>query len=320
MSETPVNPENRQPESQQPESQQPESRQPANERSATGASLSPGNAQRVQPELDVFGRAPKGRPDWSHRKGEPRVFALMWMMYLMGASLLMVTTIAAVQSISPGVVRPAARAMLTTAAVGICVLWPMVRLSQRRPERTTLGAVAADLVVLLPPLGALALPQALTVLANWPMQVVLALLAGLTGWAVLLGAVLALALRTVGRGTGGAPEEWHRVLWTCLFALVALGPPVYHAIGGTPVSPGTARAATPAPGSAFSPISLAWDLMSDRSGMGHSGVVGAGHWVIVLRVWALALALWGAGIAARLARPHRDHSGVPDRENGRATP
>ena len=169
-----------------------------------------------QPELDVFGRAPKGRPDWSHRKGEPRVFALMWMMYLMGASLLMVTSIAAVQSISPNVVRPAARAMLITATIGICVLWPMVRLSQRRPEKTVLGAVAADLVVLLPPLAALALPQALNVLANWPMQVVWALLAGLTGWAVLIGAVLALALRTVGRGTGGASEEWHRVLWMLL--------------------------------------------------------------------------------------------------------
>lgn len=273
---------------------------------AEGERPEPGDdAGASQPELDVFGRAPKGRADWSHRKGEPRVFALMWMMYLMGASLLMVTSIAAVQSISPGVVRPAARAMLTTAAIGVCVLWPMVRLSQRRPERTSLGAVAADLVVLLPPLAALALPQALTVLANWPMEVVWALLAALTGWAVLIGAVLALALRTVGRGTGGATEEWHRTLWMCLFVLVALGPPIYHAITGVGPSADTPRAVAPGFGSAISPIGLVWDMMTDRSGAGHSAMVGPRHWVIVLRVWALGLALWGAGLAAMLARPHR---------------
>lgn len=255
-----------------------------------------------EPELDVFGRAPKGRADWTHRKGEPRTFALFWMIYLMGASLLMVATIAAVQSISPGVVRPAARAMLTTATLGLFVLWPMVRLSQKPPKGSKLGAVFADLLVLLPPLAALTLPQALDVLADWPIAVVSAVLLATAGWAVLFACVLALALRTLHEDGGDA---WHRVLWTVLFTLLVLGPPVFHTLAATPAPPANPVVAVPGPGSWMSPLSLVTDLIADRSAMGRSAVAGPGHWVLIMRVWAVALAATAAGLAATLARPAR---------------
>jgi len=255
-----------------------------------------------EPELDVFGRAPKGRPDWTHRKGEPRTFALFWMIYLMGASLLMVATIAAVQSISPGVVRPAARAMLTTATIGLFVLWPMVRLSQKPPEGSKLGAVFADLLVLLPPLAALTLPQALDVLADWPIAVVAAVLAATAGWAVLFACLLALALRTLHHQGG---DSWHRVLWTILFTLLVLAPPVYHTLAVTPGPSPNPVVAVPGPGSWMSPLSLVSDMIADRSAMGRSAVIGPGHWVLIMRVWAVALAATAAGLAATLARPAR---------------
>jgi hypothetical protein len=255
-----------------------------------------------EPELDVFGHAPKGRDDWAHRKGEPRTFALFWMIYLMGASLLMVASIAAVQSVSPGVVRPAARAMLTTATLGLFVLWPMVRLSQKPPKGSKLGAVFADLLVMLPPLAALTLPQALDVLADWPMPVVLAVLLATAGWAVLFACLLALALRTLHHEGG---DQWHRVLWMILFTLLVLAPPVYHTLAATPGPTPNPVVAAPGPGSWMSPLSLVTDLITDRSAMGRSAVIGPGHWVLIMRVWAVALAATAAGLAATLARPAR---------------
>lgn len=262
----------------------------------------PEQRQPPEPELDVFGRAPKGRADWTHRKGEPRTFALFWMIYLMGASLLMVATIAAVQSISPGVVRPAARAMLTTATLGLFVLWPMVRLSQKPPEGSKLAAVFADLLVLLPPLAALTLPQALDVLADWPFSVVAAVLTAIAGWAVLTGCVLAFALRTLSPEGG---DQWHRVMWTIVFTLLVLAPPAYHTLAATPGPPPNPVVVVPGPGAWMSPMSLVRDMIADRASMGRSAVIGPGHWALIMRVWAVALAATAAGLAATLARPAR---------------
>lgn len=170
---------------------------------------------RVGPVTFVLTLRREPDDPWAHRKGEPRLFALMWTVYLMGAAVLTVLGSRLVDLPEPehGF---AARALLVMAAIGVCVLWPMTRISQAPPERPV-RATLADLIVVLAPLQAMVWP--LPLLTRWPMAAAGALTLMITSWAVLIGAIV-----LAGATSRSAID---RCVWmlACLVLIVA-GPAV----------------------------------------------------------------------------------------------
>lgn len=233
------------------------------------------------PDLDLFGRpASKGR-DWSHRRGEPRIFAFFWTLYLLFATVAAFWSVGAPGSNDPLALRPAARAVLATITVGIALLWPMTRLSQEVPN-PRVGRVSRmvgqDLIVLLIPAQAIIWPQ--IAMAAWPVSVVAALACSLTVWAIFLGSLLTIAIVITGERRG-----W----WMLVFvALAGFGPLL--ALG---------------PGGAFShgddsfdwwwmtsPITTGFEIARDRPWTGAAAAVIEGHWWAIGVVGVLGILAW----------------------------
>ena len=75
-------------------------------------SARPLSSDEHRPDLDLFGRAaPTGR-DWSHRRGEPRIFAFFWTLYLLLATIAAFWSVGAPGTSDPLALRPAARSVL----------------------------------------------------------------------------------------------------------------------------------------------------------------------------------------------------------------
>ena len=234
----------------------------------------------ARPDLDIFGRPAPTNRGWSHRRGEPRVFAFFWTLYLLLATILAFWSVGAPGAHDPAALRPAARAVLAATAVGVTMLWPMTRLSQTRPTarlRSLIRAMGQDLVVVLVPAQAVIWPQ--VAMAAWPVSVVSALAASLCAWGLLCGGLLCFAL-WIGRPSRG----W----WMLLFVAIAgLGPLVALGPAGA-LSHNTD----------FdwwwmtSPITTGFELSRDRPWTGAAAFVGPGHWRAIGVVFALALGLW----------------------------
>ncbi|MEM9560868.1 MAG: hypothetical protein AAF995_11215 [Planctomycetota bacterium] len=235
-------------------------------------------------ERDLFGKVPKDRADWSHRRGEPRLFAVGWMVFLMGASGLVLAGIGAATHLSPHVAAPAARGALVAIAIGIGVLWPMLRLSQVPPDRRrVLREVLRDLLVMVPPAAAVVLPQSLPFLANWPIEVILSVVALLAAWSLVAGGLVALGYATArADGTGRSGTIW----MLAVVALVAAGPIVLGV--RAPARDESAR-----PVALVSPVSGVMELTRPRPASGSSAAVSGEHWRAI--GW---VALSGAGLLA----------------------
>jgi len=136
---------------------------------------------------------PKHTDKWAHRRGEPRVFAFFWTLYLLGATLMGFSALGLVGGITAEVYRPVARGIIATVAIGATLLWPMTRLSQASPTRGGARAVRADMIVVLIPLQAVVWPQAILP-AGWTPLSIGALAALCASWTVLVGGILAIAL------------------------------------------------------------------------------------------------------------------------------
>ncbi len=151
------------------------------------------HAEAAAPSAALSSRDP-----WAHRRGEPRVFAMCWLIYV----TLTVTgsvrwVVQSTSEISPLSYGPSARIMLIVLATGAMVLWPMVRLSQAAPRRSRLNsAVLGDMAIVLIPSWLVILP--LRFVAGWPVDVVGAIAAIFGAWVYLLGGVLVLALSAEG--------------------------------------------------------------------------------------------------------------------------
>jgi hypothetical protein len=229
---------------------------------------------------------------WAHRRGEPRTFAAAWILFLFGATVVSVGAVGAFGLLSADVYRPAARVMVEITAVGLAVLWPMVRLSQEAP-RSPLRAMAQDLIVMLGPVQAVVWPQALFWMAAWPVSVVLCLDLFLCGWGLLVGGLLA------GYFVRPVVRRWAMMALLLLLMLVG---PVVAAL----MRPDAAAAADPAlsrPAVEWlmtSPLTGVYEITRDRSWTGLHARVDARHWAGVVLVWACAAASWA--IAGWLAR------------------
>lgn len=171
------------------------------------------------------------RDRWAHRRIEPRPFALLWILYLLGAALISFGATGAILQPSSDTYRYATLFLFTLAAIGVSIFWPMLRLSQSCPTSPP-RAVLLDLVVMLPPLHCVVWPQLLDWMARWSLPLVATIAAAFTAWSFLIGALLALALGTHpnpldARSPGLLPRSDRRSLWMVAFLVLAfLGPAV----------------------------------------------------------------------------------------------
>ena len=263
----------------------------------------PGQSDPI--ERDVFGKMPRHpHRDWSHRRGEPRFFTLMWMIYLMAATALMFSSISRAQSVSPEVTRPAARTMLLVVVVGLSVLWPMVRFSQSVVGggggvvggRGCVRRAVRDALVLFVPMQAVIWPQAWSSLAGWPMDVVAGVSALMLSWSLVLAGVIALGSASIERNKG---DDRVRMLWMGVILLMVLAAPI---IGGTKmmgtyVDVGHARA-----GWLLSPITGVLEIVRDRRALGTSGKVFLEHWKLIVAIGCVGIALLMIAKAYEVAR------------------
>ncbi len=195
------------------------------------------------PELRVAG----ADDPWAHRKGEPRIFALLWAMYLLASAIVTVFSVRALGYPRAGQFVFGGLSMLTLAMVGIMLLWPALRLSQVRPELPT-TAVIFDLAVVLLPVHAIVWPMSM--LTGWPWPVTVGILFVITGWGLVAAGVVALTMRP-GPSAGSSAA---RMLAMLLLMVLCLGGPAFRVL--------SMRAGQPLAGDIdlFSPLSAPWVL------------------------------------------------------------
>lgn len=257
------------------------------------ASVGPA-APACKPDRDIFGNTPVAHPDWSHRRGEPRVLALIWMIYLMGVTAIMFMTVSDALFVSSAITRPAARAMILATAAGIALLWPAIRLAQQPPENPVRD-VFRDLFVLLIPAQAVIWPHALRVLANWPLPVLLGIAATLGAWALVVGGVLAMA--NSGRAAGRVRWAWMLVVLVVVFGSPLLG----VALGIV----GPTRVDQPRPGWMLSPLTSVLEIARDRDAAGTTNPVSITHWRAIAAVGCVGGALLCLAGASGVATTRR---------------
>lgn len=170
---------------------------------------------RIGPFVWVGELGVSGASDpWAHRKGEPRTFTLLWAIYLMAGALM---TIFAVRSASGAGIRQwtyGCRAMVIVVVVGVCILWPMVRLSQASPERPRKSTLI-DLMILLVPIQAVVWPMPL--LSGWTWIVTVGIVLMLFGWGLLIGGLVA-------RGCASSTSFVRTWTMASILGLVCAGP------------------------------------------------------------------------------------------------
>lgn len=249
-------------------------------------------AARAQHPDRANPRKPKKQDRWAHRRAEPRTLAFLWAMYILMAGLLTIGVLlfrGPWALLDKEVYQYAARTMLLCVALGLCVLWPMVRLSQSVPlrERAS-GALFKDMLVLLPPTQAVVWAQA-AARAGWAIDLIAAMALSLVAYPMIAGAAMALVLRPrhshdvydAGTPFAGArgPGGMTRTLAMVGFASAALLPLVALRLG-----PDWARV--------LSPVSAMLDLAHPREVGPGSSSVDAGRWIVLLAQSGLAVLAW----------------------------
>lgn len=276
----------------QPPAPHPEPAQPA-----VGEFMHP-DATQVQSivDRDILGNTPRNHPDWSHRRGEPRVFTLLWMIYLMGSTVLMFSSMAMAISISPEITRPAARTMLVVMVVGFSILWPMVRFSQRQPSNAFVRDAIRDAIVVFIPIQAVLWPQTLPVLASWSISVVSAIALMSLAWIIVIAGIIAMGTSSIHRNQG---KDTVRVIWMLIIMLVVFAAPLAGFVNLEGVLIDVDR---PRVGWLLSPITGVLELTRDRSELGSSARVFLGHWRIIIAVGCVGSALLLIAQALQVAR------------------
>jgi hypothetical protein len=254
-------------------------------------------------------------PDpWAHRRGEPRTFAAVWLLFLFAATILSVGAVGIFGLVSTDVYRPAARAMLEIIAVGVVILWPMVRLSQEAPKHP-MRSLLSDALVVLIPAQAVIWPQALTWMAGWPTNVVAAVAALIAGWGLLIAGLVAIyfnrspsahaegvASLRAGGGSSHAPlPRW--AMMSLIILLVAAGPLVL-----------ALRPQSPKPSADWlmsSPLTAVYELTRDRSWTGQSAAIDQRHRVALWLLWLAAAGVWGLAWMLPTPTPPKDDEPLP---------
>lgn len=211
---------------------------------------------------------------WAHRRAEPRPLAVLWMVYLVAASVLTIGAQGVLGLIAPDVYRPGARILLAAGGAGVAILWPMIRLSQLVPARPVRAKVL-DAFVIAGPLNAIIWPQALPWMAGWSPAVCAILSLLFTGWVLLVAGLLILAMGNQDRDRDH-PAPWvPRTAWMVVFVFLAVASPLLHGLGSLGAATNPREVWTPA---LFSPISAVFEITKDRTWMGVTAAALPEHW------------------------------------------
>ena len=266
-------------------------------------------------DTDLFGRRPKGKRDWSHRRAEPRGLLAIWMLYLCATALIALGPLTFSGPHGPTAFRPATRLLLVLLAVGVAVLYPLIRLSQEADPRPVRAALR-DLIVLLAPASVVVITAAAR-LAMWPLEVSLAAIGVLTAWSLVSVGLTKLA--TAGLGRRGSPVWRGTAALACVGATLGgllLADPTLRAPGArSPVSQ------TPTPGWMASAPGAMYEVVRDRAWTGRFAAVAPGHWhAIAVAAGGGVAALALAGGLARLggSSPSRKPASVADGPRSKA--
>jgi hypothetical protein len=223
-------------------------------------------------------------PDpWAHRRGEPRTFAAIWLLFLFAATILSVGAVGVFGLVSTDVYRPAARVMLEVITVGIVVLWPMVRLSQEAP-RHPVRAMLVDLLIVLVPTQAVIWPQALSWMAGWPVEVVGAAAGLVCGWGVLIAGLLALYFSAQAPPQRDILPRW--AMMALIILLIGIGPVAFALRSRGPAA---------GPGADWlmsSPLTGIYEITRDRLWTGQSAAIDQRHRMAVWLTWCAAAVVW----------------------------
>ena len=223
---------------------------------------------------DEHPRAASGAIDpWAHRRGEPRLFALLWSVYLFGAALTTVMRIPVLGMSETRFVQEKARMLLLLIAIGLTLLWPMVRLSQARPRKPAIAALI-DVLALLAPAQAVIWP--LKWLGDWGWDVTAGVNLMLVSWALLVGAHVAI-------GTS-VPAGLARSVWMSLVVLLVCAAPVAAGVAGL------AHISTPDELALASPLTGVYAITTALSGL--SPAMTPALWAAAAIPALLALPLW----------------------------
>jgi hypothetical protein len=234
------------------------------------------------------------RPDpWAHRRGEPRTFAALWILYLFGATATSLGAVGMAGLLATDVYRPAAQMLLALVGVGVTFIWPMARLSQIYPQRP-LQAAALDVVVIAAPVQAVIWPQVLAWMAAWPLPVVIAVSMMLFAWTALIGGVLACVFQT-------APTGSNRAFAMILIAVLTLIGPALMLLEPAKL-PDPAQPNHVSMWAMTSPGTAAYELTRDRSWSGATARIDTRHWLGIGAIAAGAAGAWSVAAASRTGR------------------
>lgn len=236
-------------------------------------------------ERDLLGKEPPGdHIDWSHRKGEPRVFAVLWMIYLLCATALMFSSISSGYSVSPSVSRPASQQMLVMVGIGIGILWPMVRFSQTIAPPSVVGASIRDMVVVMIPIQAVLWPQRLIVLGGWSADVVIALVLHFLAWGLVIAGMISIGSILISRSSSHLRMRM-LVMVVTIFACIAAPLIEVFILKGAKLDATGANL-----GWMLSPITGILEITTDRSVLGQNAMVYKDHFRMILAVSCVGLA------------------------------
>jgi hypothetical protein len=178
--------------------------------------------------------------------------------------------------------------MLVVVAVGMVVLWPMTRLSQASPASHPASSSLADFFVVQAPIQIVVWP--LTVLAHWPLDIVVGLAAMFAAWGVLTGGWVALGLSGPDLQQPRDHRLWSRAGW--MAGALALG------FGGVLLQWVLTALGRGVPAWVLmsSPIT-AIPALTGRGLSGPSAPVSQVQWHTIVGTLSLAVLLWSACIA-----------------------
>lgn len=223
-----------------------------------------------------------GDDPWARRKGEPRIFALLWCTYLMIGALLTIFSVRFLGIPDSDEYRGACIMMSVMGGIGAAILWPVVRLCQARPKRAV-GSTLVDALVVAIPLQAVIWPMPM--LTDWPFGVAMAIGGVAAGWTLVAGALIAWGYLT-GR----------RLLAMGVALGLALVAPLMLMRGGVPLPDDP-----PPVWAVLSPLTAPWALTWSASGL--SPRMDGGEWrAVVLVIGAGAVLMVGI---PRMVGPRR---------------
>lgn len=274
------------------------------------------------PDLTAARKRARARNDpFAHRRGEPRTFAILWMAYMVTAILISLAPVGASGMLSVETYRPSARLLAALMAMGIAVIWPMVRLSQVRP-RSPIRAVAQDQVIVMVPVTAMCAAQAAPWMAGWPANAGACMALGLFGWSIFIAGVLLHAFaaearrdpapvspasaRELDHGVNRPPIASIRVVAMLLLMVISIAGPLVSAQAYDPESSVRGWDGIRVDwGLMSSPVGFALEVARDRVWTGRAAAISGAHWWGVAGIFALGLLSIATGRARlrRAARP-----------------